>query len=103
MICANEKCPSGVRTPAGCPALGSCTASMPVKTMADSLRDPEQLAELLCMAWDGCTPWCAWACRVCEANGRPECEDDPGGCRWNGKEKELILNWLRSPSDKIER
>lgn len=101
MICDNRKCPSGIKTPAECVAIGNCRESVPVRTAMDVLRDPEMLATLLCVAWDGWTPWTAWACRICEDNGRPACEDDMKGCRWNGKEKEMITEWLKQPAGAV--
>lgn len=97
MICDNVKCPSGIKAPAECVAFGSCGDCVPVKTAMDALKDPETLAELLCAAWDGLTPWTAWACRQCELEGRQPCEEGMGGCKWNGKEKELIMEWLKQP------
>jgi len=95
VICDNEHCPSGVKTPAGCPALGSCANALPVKTVMDALRDPEVLIELLDEVWACHEPWTGWACRCCEANGLPTC--DLGSCPWAGKDRELIRTWLGLP------
>ena len=94
MICNRENCPSGVKTPAECPALGNCGEAVPVKTVMDALRDPGVLIGLLDEVSAGQEPWIQWACRACGSNDDAMCEQ---GCPWAGKDRELIRIWLGLP------
>ena len=97
MICINQKCPSGVRTPVGCAAIGHCADARPVKTVLDTLKKPEKLAALLMLAAQGREelPWYKWACKRCGRGGGELICEREDGCPW--EEEQLIRTWLMLP------
>ena len=98
MICTNGFCPSGIKTPKKCPALGFCDRGIPAKTVEEVLQDREILIDLLYSITERHDepPWYKWACPRCEANNGLPCED-LGECVYKGSERALIDAWLKSP------
>ena len=98
MVCINGFCPSGIRTPHKCPALGLCDRGIPVKTVEEVLKDRELLIDLLYEITElrAETPWSRWACSRCELGEEIPCEKT-GRCIYRGEERMLIDGWLKSP------